>query len=85
MKLSFPRGYRMRVLVESVEFQDLARAVWRPEHLVQLARAGVTRIQPGIEALDTELLTSMKKGCTMLGKRPVNPALRQVGAQCQRW
>jgi hypothetical protein len=42
------------------------KANLRPDHLDLLARAGVTRIQPGIEALDTELLTLMKKGCTML-------------------
>ncbi len=38
----------------------------RPEQVALLARAGVTTIQPGIEALDSELLTLMKKGCTML-------------------
>ena len=42
------------------------KANLRPEQVVLLARAGITRIQPGIEALDTELLTLMKKGCTML-------------------
>jgi ribosomal peptide maturation radical SAM protein 1 len=42
------------------------KANLRPDQLALLARAGVTRIQPGIEALDTELLTLMKKGCTML-------------------
>ena len=38
----------------------------RPDQLALLSRAGVKRIQPGIEALDTELLTLMKKGCTTL-------------------
>jgi ribosomal peptide maturation radical SAM protein 1 len=42
------------------------KANLRPEQLTLLARAGVKRIQPGIEALDTELLTLMNKGCTML-------------------
>jgi ribosomal peptide maturation radical SAM protein 1 len=42
------------------------KANLRPEQLALLSRAGVKRIQPGIEALDTELLTLMKKGCTML-------------------
>ena len=42
------------------------KANLRPEQLTLLFRAGVKRIQPGIEALDTELLTLMKKGCTML-------------------
>lgn len=38
----------------------------RPEQLELLSRAGVKKIQPGIEALDSELLTLMNKGCTML-------------------
>lgn len=38
----------------------------RPEQLALLSRAGIKRIQPGIEALDTDLLALMKKGCTML-------------------
>lgn len=38
----------------------------RPEQLTLLARAGVRRIQPGIEALDTPLLALMDKGCTAL-------------------
>ena len=42
------------------------KANLRPDHVELLARAGVTRIQPGIEALDSELLKLMKKGCTML-------------------
>ena len=42
------------------------KANLRADQLELLARAGVTRIQPGIEALDSELLTLMKKGCTML-------------------
>jgi ribosomal peptide maturation radical SAM protein 1 len=42
------------------------KANLRPDHLALLARAGVTIIQPGIEALDSELLMLMKKGCTML-------------------
>jgi ribosomal peptide maturation radical SAM protein 1 len=42
------------------------KANLRSDQLALLARAGVKRIQPGIEALDTSLLTLMKKGCTML-------------------
>jgi ribosomal peptide maturation radical SAM protein 1 len=42
------------------------KANLRPDHMAILARAGVRRIQPGIEALDTTLLTLMNKGCTML-------------------
>lgn len=42
------------------------KANLRPEQLALLSRAGIKRIQPGIEALDTELLKLMKKGCTML-------------------
>ncbi|MBR0682635.1 RiPP maturation radical SAM protein 1 [Roseomonas eburnea] len=42
------------------------KANLRPDQMELLAQAGVRRIQPGIEALDTELLTLMRKGCTML-------------------
>lgn len=38
----------------------------KPEWIALLARAGITRIQPGIEALDTPVLNLMRKGCTML-------------------
>jgi len=33
-----------------------------PEHIAQLARAGVMRIQPGIESMSTPILTTMRKG-----------------------
>jgi ribosomal peptide maturation radical SAM protein 1 len=36
------------------------------EQLILLSRAGLKKIQPGIEALDTPLLKLMKKGCTTL-------------------
>jgi len=42
------------------------KANLRPDWLTLLSRAGVKRIQPGIEALDSELLSLMDKGCTML-------------------
>lgn len=42
------------------------KANLRPEHLEQLARAGVRKIQAGIETLDTRLLTLMRKGSTAL-------------------
>jgi ribosomal peptide maturation radical SAM protein 1 len=42
------------------------KANLRPNWLTLLSRAGVKRIQPGIEALDSELLALMNKGCTML-------------------
>ena len=32
----------------------------------RLSRAGIKKIQPGIESLDTEVLKLMRKGCTML-------------------
>jgi ribosomal peptide maturation radical SAM protein 1 len=38
----------------------------RPEQLDLLARAGVRKIQPGIESLDSGLLRLMRKGCTGL-------------------
>ena len=42
------------------------KANLRPEHLQLLARAGVRKIQAGIETLDTRLLTLMRKGATGL-------------------
>jgi ribosomal peptide maturation radical SAM protein 1 len=42
------------------------KANLRPEQIVTLARSGARKVQPGIESLDTELLTLMRKGCTML-------------------
>ena len=38
----------------------------RPWQVSMLADAGVCKLQPGIESLCTEILTIMKKGCTML-------------------
>ena len=37
-----------------------------PEQVRALARAGVRKIQPGIESLSTPVLKLMRKGCTML-------------------
>ncbi len=42
------------------------KANLKPEQVTMLAQAGIKRIQPGIEALDTGLLALMNKGCTML-------------------
>lgn len=38
----------------------------RPEQITLLARAGVRKIQPGIETFDTEILELIDKGCTKL-------------------
>jgi ribosomal peptide maturation radical SAM protein 1 len=57
------------------------KANLRPDHLALLARAGVTRIQPGIEALDSELLSLMKKGCTMLQNVQVLKLAAESGLQ----
>jgi len=38
----------------------------RPEHFPLLAAAGITKIQPGIESLDTDILAMMNKGVTRL-------------------
>jgi ribosomal peptide maturation radical SAM protein 1 len=43
-----------------------ARASHSREDLVRMARAGVTRIQPGIESLSTRTLRLMRKGTTAL-------------------
>ena len=42
------------------------RANLQPRHMVALARAGIRRIQAGIETLDTALLRLMRKGTTAL-------------------
>jgi len=42
------------------------KANLRPEHIEALARAGVRKIQAGIETLDTTLLRLMRKGTTAL-------------------
>ncbi|MBI4617469.1 MAG: RiPP maturation radical SAM protein 1, partial [Planctomycetes bacterium] len=42
------------------------RASLRPEEIETLRRAGVTRIQPGIESLSTRILGLMRKGTTLL-------------------
>jgi ribosomal peptide maturation radical SAM protein 1 len=54
------------------------KANLRPSQLALLSRAGVRRIQPGIEALDTELLKLMRKGCTMLQ----NVQILKLAAEC---
>src|SRR5262249_5658614 len=40
------------------------RVITKEDHMQLLAQAGVTRIQPGIEALSTSILSLMKKGTT---------------------
>lgn len=42
------------------------KANLKPQQLLALSRAGVKKVQPGIEALDSEILRLMRKGCTML-------------------
>ena len=42
------------------------KANLRPEQVAALARAGVRRIQAGIEALDSDLLRLMRKGSTLM-------------------
>lgn len=42
------------------------KANLKPEQLRLLAAAGIHKIQPGIESLDSDILSSMRKGCTML-------------------
>jgi ribosomal peptide maturation radical SAM protein 1 len=37
-----------------------------PRHVSLLAAAGIRKIQPGIESLDTEVLRLMEKGCTLM-------------------
>lgn len=42
------------------------KANLKRHHVAALARAGITRIQPGIESLSTHILRLMRKGTTML-------------------
>lgn len=43
-----------------------AKANLKPEQLTILSKAGIKRLQPGLESLDSELLRKMDKGCTKL-------------------
>jgi ribosomal peptide maturation radical SAM protein 1 len=49
-----------------------------PEQIAILSRSGAKKIQPGIEALDTPLLTLMHKGCSMLQ----NVQTLKIAAEC---
>lgn len=42
------------------------KANLRPDQFTKLADAGILKIQPGIESLDSEILDAMKKGCTAI-------------------
>jgi ribosomal peptide maturation radical SAM protein 1 len=42
------------------------KANLKPEQMRLLGAAGIRKIQPGIESLDTGILALMRKGCTML-------------------
>ena len=42
------------------------KANLKPEQLVLLSRAGIKKIQPGLESLDSEILKLIDKGCSML-------------------
>jgi ribosomal peptide maturation radical SAM protein 1 len=42
------------------------KANLRPDQFDRLARAGILKIQPGIESLDSEILSAMRKGCTAI-------------------
>ncbi|MBL6458673.1 RiPP maturation radical SAM C-methyltransferase [Belnapia sp. T6] len=68
LDLAYFREFLPRLATEgpSIRMFWQMKANLRPDQLALLSRAGVKRIQPGIEALDTELLALMQKGCTML-------------------
>ncbi len=53
------------------------KANLHPRQVAALARAGVRRVQAGIEALDDDLLRLMRKGCTTL----VNVQLLKLAAE----
>jgi ribosomal peptide maturation radical SAM protein 1 len=42
------------------------KANLKPEQLVLLSRAGIKKIQPGLESLDSEILKLIDKGCSVL-------------------
>ena len=54
------------------------KANLKPEQLVLLSRAGIKKIQPGLEALDTGILKLIDKGCTMLQ----NVQTLKLAAEC---
>jgi ribosomal peptide maturation radical SAM protein 1 len=55
------------------------KANLRREHVATLARAGVTWIQPGIEAFDDEILRMMDKGSTALMNVQLLKYTRELG------
>lgn len=42
------------------------KANLKPDQMTLLSRAGIVRIQPGLESLDSDILKLIDKGCTML-------------------
>ena len=54
------------------------KANLKPDQLVLLSRAGIKKIQPGLESLDSELLKLIDKGCTMLQ----NVQTLKLAAEC---
>ena len=59
----------MPLLEEERDYEEMffeVKASLRKPQLAALARAGITRLQPGIESLDTSVLRLMKKGTTTL-------------------
>ncbi|MFI4987847.1 MAG: RiPP maturation radical SAM C-methyltransferase, partial [Alphaproteobacteria bacterium] len=54
------------------------KANLKPEQLVLLSRAGIKKIQPGLESLDTEILKLIDKGCSLLQ----NVQTLKLAAEC---
>lgn len=57
------------------------KANTRREQLVEMARAGVARVQPGIESLDDDLLSLLRKGVSGLQNVTFLRNCREIGIQ----
>lgn len=55
-----------------------AKSNLRPHQIALLSQAGAKKVQPGIEALDSDVLALMRKGCTMLQ----NVQTLKIAAEC---
>ncbi len=57
---------RLAELPEPITAYYEMKANLRPDQFVLLQRAGILKIQPGIESLDNHILSTMRKGCTAI-------------------
>lgn len=57
---------RLATLPKPITVYYELKANLKPEQFAQLARAGILKIQPGLESLDNTILAKMRKGCTAI-------------------